>query len=131
MVSTSAGWTPFADPYEGSKTQPHHEQHLDQYGKTVVDAAAHFSTIHSLKRVMVNCWHMNTVESEGMWRLYVNETSTGVCTVNVRSPSRLRWRLGELDLQPRYNPDHVARGLISSISWVTLLPNSGAQKPRT
>jgi hypothetical protein len=80
------------DPYEGSTTQPDHEQYLEQYGKTVVNASAHFSAIHSLKRVMVNCWHMNTVESEGMWRLYVKEAPAGVCIQSTYA--RLRDCLG-------------------------------------
>jgi hypothetical protein len=58
------------DPFEGSRSHADELLRAEQYSPTVRAASAAFTQSSTLKRVMVNCWHMSEHESAAMWRLY-------------------------------------------------------------
>jgi hypothetical protein len=66
------------DKFEGSISKLGYERFMQQYNDVVMKASGHFTEIHSLKRVMVNCWHMDETESAAMWKLYT-EGPDAVC----------------------------------------------------
>lgn len=75
----------FSDPFEGSLTKAEYANRWESFGfglhgepvepaKLEADLDA-ISALHKrLKRsTIVNCWHMNTGESDAMWRLYLKD----------------------------------------------------------
>jgi len=128
----------FSDPFEGSLTRREYEHRWMGFGfglhgepvepeKLDKDLEA-ISTLHrKLKRsTIVNCWHINTGESDAMWRLYLKDNE-GVAiqspaktlfeslngTPEIIHPSKIRYLNYDLDIW--YHPEdypHIHYNLI-------------------
>jgi hypothetical protein len=80
------------DPFEGAMPAPDHQGMREQYSQAVMNASADFTKNYSLRRVMVNCWHMNEGESAAMWALYASR-GEAVCIQSTFQ--RLEYALGD------------------------------------
>lgn len=67
----------FEDPFEGSWPKLNVEHRLDglplpQEQIMKINKLLSSSSQKMLEHIYINCWHMNTCESDAMWRIYVH-----------------------------------------------------------
>jgi hypothetical protein len=94
------------DAHEGSIPKTVYAASQEQYSETVLRASKSFSEIHSFRRVMVNCWHINLADVDGQ-ALAREEVEHGQRT---EPPP-----IGELIGDEVHAPDVIPRGRWSSL----------------